>query len=342
MNKFRDNVDGSFSDRKNMKFSKEDVKKLQKNVRNNLIVPFIVIGVIVFVFLQFTFTVNEMEQALVIRFGSIERAIVKENAKLIKEQVDKSGKLSGLTVKTGKGLMFKIPFVDKVEKYTSQLVTYKTHPGEVTAKDKKKIVLDNNAQWKIINPALFKITMKTIVQGNARIDDLIFSSLREKIGQIEGSRLISDKDFVYQMTDEIKNEINELVVEYGMQVVDVRIAKTEFPQQNNENIFNRMRTEREKIANKLRAEGDEQYLIITAKAQKEASILKAKAYEKAMKIRGEGDAKAAEIYAKAYSVDPEFYSFFKSLQTYKHGFKKGSKFVVSPNHEFFKYLLNYK
>lgn len=316
-----------------------------KNIKNfslPIIISLTIVGLVALLVSQFSFTVNEMESALVIRFGSIQRVIVEENADIVEEKLKASGKFaSDVEVINAKGLMFKIPFIDDVEKYSSQLISYKTLPGEVTALDKKKILLDNNAQWRIVNPGLFRITMRNVENGNTRLDDLIFSSIREKIGKINGSRLISDKEFVYSMLEEIKDEVNRVVDGYGMEVIDVRIAKTEFPQQNNENIFNRMRTERQKMANKLRAEGEERYKVITANADKEAAIVKAEAYSKAEEIKGEGDAEAIRVYAEAYNKDPEFYSFIKTLETYKATLGSNTKLIIGADSDFAKHLFRY-
>lgn len=313
-----------------------------KDLFTHLLLPLFIILAIAFMATQFMFTVNEMEQALVVRFGSVQRIIVLKDADKVSEALERSGKFPDIEVVEGKGLMFKMPFVDNVEKYSSQLITYKTLQGEVTALDKKKIVLDNNAQWRIVNPALFRITMQTVQNGNTRLDDLIFSAIREKIGKINGSKLVSDKEFVYEMLAEIKEEVNDVVKDYGMEVVDVRIAKTEFPKQNYENIFNRMRTERQKMANKLRAEGEEQYKTITANSDKEAQVIKAEAYAKAEEIKGQGDAEALEIYANAYSKDPEFYSFYKTLETYRKTIGKNTRLVIDKDSDFAKYLFDYK
>ncbi|PID83076.1 MAG: hypothetical protein CSB15_00110 [Clostridiales bacterium] len=304
--------------------------------------PLIIVFLVVVFLTEATYTVNEMESAIVLRFGKIKAVVVSKDYDLVKKQIEKSDKFSGIKVIKGKGLKFKVPFLDDVEKFTSQLITYKTRPGEVTTLDKKKIVLDNNAQWTIVNPALFRITMKSITNGNTRLDDLMFSQIREYIGKTKGSKLISDKNYVYSMTTEIKDNINKSILEYGMIVKDVRIAKTEFPKQNNQNIFKRMRTEREKMANKLRAEGDEQYAVIKAESDKKASIIKTEAYAKAEKIKGEGEAGAAKIYADAYKVDPEFYSFYRTLQTYKKSLNKNARVVISSDSDFAKYLFNYK
>ncbi len=304
------------------------------------LLPLLFVLLLVVLLSNSLFTVNEMEQALVVRFGSVDTVYVSGNADVIRQQLADSNKFSNIRVIEGKGLRFKVPFIDQVELYNSRLLTYKTTAGEVTTLDKKKIVLDNNAQWRIVNPALFRISMGNQRSANARLDDLIFAKLREEIGKTKGTTLVSDKDYVYLMTQKVRDEINEEVRQYGMEVYDVRIAKTEFPEQNSANIFNRMRTERQKMANKLRAEGDEQYQVITAKADKEAAILKAEAYAEAEKIKGEGDAEALEIYAAAYNKDPEFYQFVKTLNTYKQALGENTKIVIDSDSEFAKYLFN--
>lgn len=287
---------------------------------------------------NFLFTVGETEQAVVTRFGEVQTVIVEKITPQLEKEIYDNPQFKDVKIREGKGLFIKIPIIDYVEKYTSRLLTYNTLPREVTTSDKKKIVLDNNAQWVIRNPLLFRITVNNVRSANTKLDDIIYSKLNEKIGLTDGSTLISDKAYVYAMTNQIKINTNEEVSNFGMEVVDVRIAKTELPKENYENIFNRMRTERQKIANKFRAEGEEQYKIITAQAAKEVTILKAEAYETAQTIQGEGDAMALEIYANAYNKDPEFYGFYRTLESYKKTLGTTTKLVIGADSEFAKYL----
>lgn len=302
------------------------------------LMPLVLLLGVMFVFMTCTFTVNEMEQAVVSRFSEIQVVIVEDMSPEITDAIENSEKYKGVKVIARKGLFFKLPFVDEVEKYTSQLLTYNTTTREVTTRDKKKIVLDNNAQWRIVNPLLFKVGARSVASANTKLDDIIYSKLNEKIGLTEGSQLISDKEYVYNMLDQVKKNTNAEVTNIGIEVVDVRIAKTELPQENYENIFNRMRTERQKIANKFRSEGEEVYKRITAEAEKEATILRADAYEKSQILRGEGDALAAEVYANAYNKDPEFYKFYKTLLTYKKTLGEGTTIVIDSDSEFAKYI----
>ncbi len=313
-----------------------DVEKLLKQ----LSIPVILFVLVFVVFTTATYQVNEMEQAIVTRFGEVITVVVHSKTPPLVAEIQDNAQTKNVTILEGKGLFFKVPFLDSVEKYTSQLLTYNTISREVTTSDKKKIVLDNNAQWRIVNPVLFKIKMRTIQSANTKLDDIIYSKLNEKIGLTDGSTLISDKKYVYAMLQTIKVNTNVDVSKFGMEVFDVRIAKTEFPKENNENIFNRMRTERQKIANKYRAEGEEQYKVMTALADKQVVILKAEAYAKAEQVKGEGDAKALEIYANAYNKDPEFYQFYKTLLTYKEALKANAKIVIDSDSEFAKYLFN--
>lgn len=300
----------------------------------------IILGIIIFS--NVTFTVNEIEQAVLTRFGEAKTVIVEKKTKELEEEIYSNPQFKDVKILEGKGLFFRVPFIDQVEKYSVQLITYNTLPREVTTSDKKKIVLDNNAQWKINNPLLFRVTVNNVRSANTKLDDIIYSKLNEKIGLTDGSTLISDKKYVYEMSEQIKIGTNGDVKNFGMEVVDIRIAKTELPQENNENIYKRMRSERQKIANKFRSEGEEQYKIITAEADKEVVILKADAYEKAEAIRGEGDAGALAIYADAYNKDPEFYRFYKTLTTYKKTLGDKTKIVIDSNSSFARYLFGEK
>ncbi|MBK5251998.1 MAG: protease modulator HflC [Peptostreptococcaceae bacterium] len=302
------------------------------------------IMIVVLVFLAYIiatnslFTVNEMEQAVITRFGEVQTVIVEKITPELEAEIYDIPQFKDVKIREGKGLFFKVPVIDQVEKYTSRLLTYNTLAREVTTSDKKKIVLDNNAQWVIRNPLLFRITVNNIRSANTKLDDIMYSKLNEKIGLTDGSTLISDKAYVYAMTNQIRINTNEEVSNFGMEVIDVRIAKTELPESNYENIFNRMRTERQKIANKFRAEGEEQYKIMTAQASKEVTILKAEAYEIAQTIQGEGDALALETYANAYNKDPEFYAFYRTLESYKKTLGEKTKLVIGADSEFAKYL----
>lgn len=299
-------------------------------------------GVLIFfgtiLFLNSIFIVDEKEQALITRFGKVTKVIVNEKTASIESAIYNNPEMKDVDILEGKGVFFKVPIIDNVETFNSRLLTYDTSPREVTTKDKKKLILDNNAQWRIENPLLFRMTVKNIREAHTRLDDIIFSKLNEKIGQTEAHVLIADKDFTYDLLENVTGEVNEEISKFGIKVADIKIKRTDLPIENSENIFNRMKTEREQKAKQYRSEGKEEAQKIKSDADKQAVVLEAQAYAEAEKIKGEGDAEATRIYNESYSEDPEFYEFYKTLQTYKKTLN-GSKIVIDSNSEFLKHLM---
>lgn len=287
---------------------------------------------------MFTFRVYETDQAVITRFGEVKKVIVGGNDKEVKEANENNPKLKNVDVVSGKGIHFKMPFVDDIEYFSDRLLTYDTDQREVTTLDKKKVVLDNYAQWKITNPALFKVTMKNARNAHVRLDDLIYSNLNKEIGRTSASDIISNMQVGEEMLTKVKKDVNEDLINYGMAVVDVRIKRTELPLENYQNIYKRMETERQSQAKKYRSEGAEEAQKIRSSSDKEATIIEANAYEEAEKIKGEGDSEALKIYASAYNKDPEFYKFYRTLEAYKKTMDDKTKLVIPSDSEFTKYL----
>lgn len=322
-----------------------DIKPMQEGIAKTaksfgktiLIIAAIIVGLILVT--NCFYTVEETEHAIKYRFDKIVEVDVNnltddEYNAVINDQASK-----GIDVSYGAGLKFKLPFVDRIEKFNNRLITYDTMPREVITSDKKKMILDNNAQWWIIDPVKFKITMSSIHSANQRIEDLMYSKMNEKVGLTTAKDLISNKEYVSNMLLENAAELNTTLYDYGIKVADIQIKRTDFPEENNENIFNRMRTEREQMARQYRSEGKEEAQIIKSGADKEAAKIRAEANAEAQRIRGKGDADAAKIFNDAYSADPEFYKFYKSIETYKKVLPdSGSKIIIDPNSDFAKYL----
>ncbi len=285
-----------------------------------------------------TFQVGMTEQAVVTRFGQVVRAIVPERTPAIVQAIQSDPRLQGVAVVEGHGLFFKTPFIESVEKYLSNLLTYDTEPREVTTKDKKKLILDNFAQWRVSNPALFAMSMKTEGNAHIRLDDIMYSKLNEELGKVEAHILIADKAFVMGMLQSVTGRTNAEIAQYGMEVVDIRIKRTDLPAENSKNIYDRMKTERERQAKQYRSEGQEEAQKIKSDAERQAAVIEAEAYAQAEKIKGEGDAEAAAIYADAYNRDPEFYEFYRTLQAYKDALKSNTKIVIDPDSDFARYL----
>jgi membrane protease subunit HflC len=310
-------------------------QQLKKSLKRWLTLGAAALGIYI-LFNMFFFQVAMTEHAIVTRFGEIHKIIVND-ASALTGTADNT-RFKDLKIVEGNGLFFKVPFLDKVDYYNSRLITYDVDAREVTTKDKKKVILDNYAQWKIINPALFRVTMRTEASAYVRLEDIIYSHLNQQIGKINAEVLISDKDYVKSMLTEIVRQSNIDVKDYGIEIIDVRIKRTDLPQENNANIFNRMRTERERMAMQYRSEGQEEAQKIRSEADREATIIEARAYAEAEKIRGEGEAEALKIYAQSYGQDPEFYEFFRSLQTYRKTLQSNTTLVIDSDSDFAKFL----
>ncbi len=313
---------------------KEKTKKIMKNIL------YIIAGIILFLILfnSFTFTVDEREQVIVTQFDRIVRAVVDDKSDPSYELLKQDERYKNIRIDEKKGLCFKLPLIQKTSSYTNKLLTYDTDPEEVFTLDKKTIVLDNYAEWEIVNPILFMQNLGSISLAHQRIDEYIYSRLREEIGRIDASKLVADKDYVSEMLFRVRDFVNGQLEAQGIKIVDVRIKRTEYPEATYQNIFEQMRSEREAVATEYRSEGLKEAQRIRSEAEKEATIIEAQAYEQAQKLRGEGDAEALKIYAEAYNRDPEFYQFWKTLQTYEDVIGEDTTIIISPDSDFARYI----
>lgn len=261
------------------------------------------------------YQVNEIEHAILLRFG----------------------KPVGGPVNTA-GLKFKMPFVDNVIKLDKRILEYDSEPKELTTKDKKTIIIDNYAKWKIADPLLYLKSVRTEAEAQKRLDDIVYSELRQVLGKYNLLEIISDKrEEIIELSN--KNSVKKLR-DFGIELVDIRIKRVELPGENETNIYRRMETQRQEEAKRYRAEGQEKALEIISGADKEKTIELSKAYREAQIIRGEAEKEAAKIYAEAYNSNIEFYKFMRTLETYEKilGEKGNSKLILSTDSELFKYL----
>lgn len=281
------------------------------------------------------FIVSETEQAIVLRFGKLDRV------------VNPVGKQEP-------GLKFKRPFMfETVYTFDKRILDLNTEPTEVTASDQKRLIIDAFAKYQIRDPLLFFQSLKTEANARSRLDKILEASLRNVIGSIPLSVLLSEKRTeAMQLTQELLNSGSEGAPDkeietkgardYGLEVVDVRIMRVDLPKENSENIFRRMRTEREREAKEFRAEGQEEAQRITSKADKERTVILANARQEAEMARGDGDAQATRIFAEAYGRDEEFYRFYRTLQAYRETLgKNDTTMVLTPDSDFL-YLLDDK
>lgn len=244
------------------------------------------------------------------------------------------GKPLGETV--GPGLHFKLPFVQSVVKFDHRILGYDAEPAEIITKDKKNMLVDNYARWRIDDPLKFYRTARTYEGGASRLDDIVYAELRVELGRYELVEIVStERDAIMEkVTDTVRQELED----YGIHLVDVRIKRTDLPQENRQAIFSRMRSARERLARQYRSEGEEEMTKIKAEAERDRDILLADAEREAEVLRGEGDAQSTKIYAQAYSQDEEFYAFLRSLDAYEKSFGENTNLVLSPESEFFRYF----
>ncbi|OQY39538.1 HflC protein [Candidatus Atribacteria bacterium 4572_76] len=258
------------------------------------------------------FIVDETKQAIVLQFGKPIRAI------------------------KDAGLNWKLPFIQNVVFFEDRLLVYDAAPTEVITKDKKTLIVDNYARWKIIDPLKFLQTVRDLNGAQARLDDIVYSELRVDLGLFNMSEIVSEKrEGIMKRVTEISNEKANT---YGIEIVDVRIKRVDLPPENEKFIFDRMRAERERIAKQYRAEGQEESAKIIAETEREKTVILAEAYKTAQTLKGEGDAKAVRIYAESFNQDPEFYKFYRTLEAYRKTFKDKTTVLLSTDSEFLKYL----
>ena len=277
-------------------------------------IQFLIAGlaISVFLLLQCVFVVDQTERAIVLQLGK------------------------PVGADYGPGLHFKLPFVQNVIFFDSRVLEYDAPAAEIITQDKKNMVVDNYSRWKIINPLVFYRTVRNIPGGLSRIDDIVYSQMREALGRYTLTEIVAVERST--IMEEVTTKANILLKEYGIRVIDVRIKRTDLPKENQMAIYGRMQAERERQAKQYRSEGREEAAKITTSADRQRAVILADARRVAESTRGEGEATATGIYAQALSQDPEFYEFVRTMDAYKKTMKDQTQFVISPESEFFKYF----
>jgi len=222
-------------------------------------------------------------------------------------------------IHTEPGMKFKVPFIESVTSLPKYQIIYDDNkPTEILTKDKKPIKVDNYTVWRITQPQQFLRTLKTISSAEARIGDNVYSAVRRKLSEIEYGNIISENTARGDLNDEITREVAETAERqnYGIQIVDVRIKRTDLPEENKDSVYERMISDRQSIAAGYLSEGDEESRKITASADRQARELMAKAESEAKKIVAEGEQEAARIYNEAYGKDTNFYQLYRTLESY--------------------------
>jgi membrane protease subunit HflC len=238
---------------------------------------------------------------------------------------------------TRPGLSFRIPFLEEVLTFDRRWLHLNSKPLIVQTIDRERIVVDNYVIWRIADPLQFYKSFPTgIERAELQIDREVGGNLREVVGERSIPQVLTEQ------RESIMREVTEKSAQalrpFGIEVRDVRINRTELPSGAEENVYARMRAERERLARKHRAEGEEEARTIRADADRRARVIVAEAREKAERLRGTGDAESARVYAAAYSRDPAFYEFVRSLEAYRKTLGEGTTLVLPPEHEFFRSL----
>jgi len=235
------------------------------------------------------------------------------------------------------GLKVKIPVIQQVKYFDKRILSVEVEAKELTASDGKRVIVDAFARFKIVDPVEFYKKVMDYAGFNLRLNKILESSMRKVIGKISLSSLLSSERG--NLMKQIEGLLNEEAAFFGVKIVDVRILRADLPKENSAAIYKRMQTEREKEAKQIRAEGLEEAQVIKAKANKESQIIIAEAYTQSQRTKSEGDELAAKIYNTSYSKDPDFYRFYKSLDTYRKTLKKDdTNFILSADSELFQYL----
>ena len=270
-------------------------------------------SLLLFVGFSCFFVMDERQQGLVLQFGEPKRVIQTS------------------------GLHFKIPLIQNVVRYDKRILEYNLPVEEVIAVDKKRMLIDSFARFKIIDPLEFYKTVGNEVNVRNRLNSNVISSLRRVVGRVTLDELLSSERS--NIMDSIKIEVNGEATRFGIEVVDVRIRRADLPEANSQAIFERMISERVREAKEFRAKGAEEAQRIRAEADKEKTVILAEATRQSEILKGEGESISIDTYADAFKRDPEFYSFYRSMQAYSKVLgEEGTTMILSPDSEFLQFL----
>lgn len=271
----------------------------------------IILFMLIVGFIVSAFIVDVTKQAVVLEFG--------KPVRVIKEP----------------GLYFKKPFIQEVIYFEKRILEYDSEPTLVVTKDKKSMILDSFALFRIYDPVLFLKTVRNELGAQARLDDIIYSEMRRVVGQYDFDDIVSKKR--EEVFEEVTKASREKSKELGIEINTVRMKRVSVPAENLKKIYDSMIAERQRQAALYRAEGQREAQRIRSEAEKKKVVILSEAYRKAQEIKGSGEAEAGRILQSALSSDPEFYQFLKTLELYKNTLP-GNIIIITPDSELFKYL----
>lgn len=270
--------------------------------------------IIVIIASQALFVVDETNQAIILQFG---------------EPIN--------TVQTP-GLNMKLPFIQNITYFERRILSSDAPPQEYLTADKKRLAVDHVTRWRITNPLLFFKAVRTEAGARARLDDIVFSELRQELATVRFSDVIAQER--ENIEERVALSAAEKASEFGIDVVDVRTKRADLPEEVEQSVFDRMRAERQRESSLFRAQGEEQANIIRAQADRAGTVTRAEGEQEAQQLRGQGEAAAIKIYAEALSQDLAFYAFTRRLEAYARILKQGDTLVIPADSEFFQFLID--
>jgi membrane protease subunit HflC len=272
----------------------------------------ILAGLVVLVVVNTFYAIPQAQQAIVLQFGR------------------------PIDVKNEAGLHAKVPFLQNVVYFDKRLLDFDADAQEVIMLDQRRLVVDAFARYRIVDPLLFFQSVGTEQNMRARLGAIVNASLRNVLGSVPFSAVLSAR------RSQLMRQISDLVVNegksFGVEVLDVRIMRADLHPDNSPAIYARMQTEREREARTERAQGAEASQRIRAEAERDRTVIIAEAQRQAQVLRGQGDAEATRVFAEAFNQDPQFYSFYRSLQAYRTAIGEGTTLVMTPEAEFFRFF----
>jgi membrane protease subunit HflC len=266
--------------------------------------------------LSATFELHQTQQALLLRFG---------------EPVPERGLV------TEAGLHFKLPLIETVVYLDNRILDLESSKQEVLASDNQRLEVDAFVRYKIADALKFYQTVGSVAGADNQLGSVLNSAVRRVLGDANQSQIVRDERVA--LTAKIREQVNREAERFGVSIVDARIRRVDLPRQISEKVFDRMRTERAREAAEYRALGQQDAQQIRSSAQRDATVIVAEAQQQGDTMRGEGEAERNRVFAEAFSPDPDFFAFYRSMQAYDASLKgKGARFVVSPSSDFFRYF----
>lgn len=278
------------------------------------IIAVLVVGALIVAYGS-VFTVYQTRQALVVRLGQPVRVV------------------------TEPGLHFKVPLIDSVISIDKRILDLENPAQEVIASDQKRLVVDAFARYRIKDVLKFYQAVGSVDRANSQLSILLNSALRRVLGEATLTHVVRDERS--QLMARVRDQLDTEAQPFGISIVDVRIRRADLPEQNSQAVYERMKTERQREAQEFRSQGLQRAQEIRAKADRDVTVLLADAQSKGEQTRGEGDGERNRIFAEAYGRDPEFFSFYRSMQAYEAGLRAGdTRMVLKPDSEFFRFFVD--